>query len=471
MASFRKHGKVWYYRFVDASGKQRERRGSTDKRVTEGMAAAAEADAANVRHGYVDPRALAYRDHEARPIAAHLEDFGAALAAKRGTGKHPRVTRNRAAKVLRLAGVDRISGLAPSRVLEGLAALRAAGLGAETINHHVRAVKAFGRWLWRDGRCRDHPLPHLATAGAEGDRRRRRRALDAGEAARLVRAAEAGPVVKGLAGPDRARCYELAMATGLRASELAALTPERLRLDADPPTATVPAGYTKNNQEAVQPIPAPLARRLAPWVAALPPGRPVFPLPARTAEMIRADLAAAGLPYETPEGYADFHSLRGVYISNLVSSGASVKVVQALARHSTPVLTIGIYARARRGDLGAAVEALPDLAPASPTREGEPASSGGGNLPLRFPYRGDAEGHPGTPSGDDAPRGEHREGPQGESPEPLAGEALDAQGRPETPQGDDYRRWGSNPHGGSPPEDFKSAGDKSQDITMQQLAA
>jgi len=48
-------------------------------------------------------------------------------------------------------------------------------------------------------------------------------------------------------------------------------------------------------------------------------------MPVKTAELIRADLAAAAIPYETDSGVADFHSLRGVYISNLVASGASVK--------------------------------------------------------------------------------------------------------------------------------------------------
>ena len=57
----------------------------------------------------------------------------------------------------------------------------------------------------------------------------------------------------------------------------------------------------------------------------------------------------------------DFHSLRGYYISYLVSSGASVKTCQTLARHSTPSLTIGIYAKASLHDISGAVERLPDV--------------------------------------------------------------------------------------------------------------
>ena len=166
-----------------------------------------------------------------------------------------------------------------------------------------------------------------------------------------------------MTGPDRARLYALALGTGFRASELASLTPERFDLSADPPTVSVEACYAKNGREAVQPIPPPLADRLAPWVATLPSGCPVFRLPARTADMIREDLAAAGIPYETPSGVVDFHALRGCYVSYLVSSGASVKTCQTLARHSTPSLTIGIYAKASLHDISGAVDALPDLNP------------------------------------------------------------------------------------------------------------
>jgi excisionase family DNA binding protein len=45
---------------------------------------------------------------------------------------------------------------------------------------------------------------------------------------------------------------------------------------------------------------------------------------------------------------------------NLVASGASVKTCQTLARHSTPSLTIGVYAKTSLHDVKGAVEALPD---------------------------------------------------------------------------------------------------------------
>jgi integrase len=102
---------------------------------------------------------------------------------------------------------------------------------------------AISRWLWRDGRAREHALALLATSHPEADRRR---ALTPEEATRLVETAAAGPAVLGRTGPDRALAYRVALGTGFRSAELASLTPERFRLDGNPPTIVSEAGDTKN---------------------------------------------------------------------------------------------------------------------------------------------------------------------------------------------------------------------------------
>ena len=58
---------------------------------------------------------------------------------------------------------------------------------------------------------------------------------------------------------------------------------------------------------------------------------------------------------------ADFHSLRHSYLSRLGRSGASAKVMQKLARHSTVELTLGRYTHSGLFDLSSAVNALPPL--------------------------------------------------------------------------------------------------------------
>ena len=60
-------------------------------------------------------------------------------------------------------------------------------------------------------------------------------------------------------------------------------------------------------------------------------------------KFLKADLEAAGVPYVKDELFADFHSLRHSYVSRLIRSGVNLKVVQALARHSTITLTADRY--------------------------------------------------------------------------------------------------------------------------------
>lgn len=363
MASvFRPAGQAKYLiEYTDETGKRRKKTGATDKAVTERMARDLENRVALRREGIVDPKDEAYRAHEAVPLSRHIADFKASLLAKGGTARHAKVSAYRALRIIEMTKARRISDLSLSKVTTALAALRDEGLALETVNHHIRAVKGFSRWLWKDSRSREHLLAHLSTTNPERDRRRERRALTPDEAARLIEATEAGPERFGLSGPDRAILYALALGTGLRSAELRALTPERFDLAANPPTATVPACYTKNHHEAVQPLPSSLAERLRPWLALKAPSKPVFgDLTKRTAEMLAHDLKAAGIAPKTNSGIADFHALRASYISHLVSSGASVKTCQELARHSTPSLTIGLYAKASLHDIASAVDSLPD---------------------------------------------------------------------------------------------------------------
>ncbi len=57
--------------------------------------------------------------------------------------------------------------------------------------------------------------------------------------------------------------------------------------------------------------------------------------------MMRHDLKTAELAFCDARGlYADFHSLRHTYITNIGRSGASMKTRQELARHSEPGLTM-----------------------------------------------------------------------------------------------------------------------------------
>ena len=453
MSSVRKRSGAWYARWVDADGVKRELRAGTDKRAAEQLAAAMESEASKVRAGLVDAKSLAYRDHEARSLPDHLADFRAYLIGKGSTETHANLTHNRVARLLDIGKARRLSDLAPSRVTAALKSLRDGGLSLRSIHHHIRCVKGFSRWLWRDGRAREDTLAHLANVNADPDRRRVRRALTPDEAARLVEAAERGPVVCRLSGRDRSALYRLALGTGFRAAELASLTPEAFDLEGDPPTVTVTAAYSKRRRNDCQPIRPDLADALRPWLAAKPPRERVFgKLTKHTAVMLRSDLEAAGITVEDASGrVVDFHALRHTYVSTLARSAAPVKVVQSLARHSTPTLTLGTYTHLEVYDQTAALEALPDLTrPGSETEAPAMLATGtdGGRINKRLahplPTGGDGSGRKPSDTVAIADVGMFHERDGASPREPLENKGSDASSR--APSGPVERRgWDSNP--------------------------
>ncbi len=358
-----RRGSCWYIDYCDENGRRRTKKGCPDKAATEAIARKLESDAELRRRGVIDPRADGYARHEARPLSEHLDDWHADLIARGSTRKHADLSRNRAGRLIDLGRVQRISELSQSRIQGALKALRDDGLSLRSIHHYTRAAKGFSRWLWRDRRAREDSLAHLTSPNPDTDRRHERRALSPAELVRIVQAAECGPVVYKLGGQDRAMLYRLAMGTGFRANELRSLTPESFHLDGEPPTVMVSAGYSKRRRDDTQPIPPALAAALRPWLASKAPGSPVFgELTKHTADMLRVDLEAVGIAYRDSSGrVADFHALRHSYVTALAMSNAPVKIVQSLARHSTPTLTLGTYAHVGLFDQSAALDALPDL--------------------------------------------------------------------------------------------------------------
>ena len=165
--------------------------------------------------------------------------------------------------------------------------------------------------------------------------------------------------------------YAVAAATGYRAGELYALTPESFVLDGQGPTVDLDGRHTKNGKPASQPIPVELAGALRGFLAGRPARHPAWPGKwiDRPSALIQKDAEAAGLPLsvDTKDGpqVLDFHSLRGTFATFLDALDISLKSRQELMRHSDPRLTLNRYTRAKLHDLSAAVEKLPRLVPAN----------------------------------------------------------------------------------------------------------
>ncbi len=387
MASvFKRHGKGPYLiAYFDQDGRRHEKSARTTDKATAGrIAAKLEADVALRREGIIDAKADRLAKERRRPLAEHIGEFVDCLTAKGTSSKQVKLIRTRVKNVCEKAKIEGIDDLTSHRVQTAIGELGESGASAQTGNHVLRAVKQLARWLVRDGRIASDPLAHLKIANVDGKQRYLRRAYLDEELDRLLQAAEKGPTRLALSGADRAIAYRIAVGTGFRAAEIKSLCPESFSLDANPPTITVEAGYSKRRHRDTQPIRKDLAETLRPWLAKKASGTAVLPLPDKTARMIHADLRMARSAWirevadpkarrkrradeflaiaDHSGAVCDFHSLRHTYISRLVATGASVKVCQDLARHSTPTLTIGRYAHTRLHDLTRALDNLPATA-------------------------------------------------------------------------------------------------------------
>lgn len=175
------------------------------------------------------------------------------------------------------------------------------------------------------------------------------------------------------------------------------LTPKLL---ADPPTVTVDACYSKHRRKNVLPRAEDLCRRLRTYLAKreqerrgsedrLWPGKWYR----QAGEILQRDLASARAAWlkgakqpaerkrREQSGFLrdvdaagqvlDFHSLRHGFITKLVMANVPPKVAQALARHSTIMLTMDRYTHLEMGDLVEAVGGCQKWGAETPFNPGE----------------------------------------------------------------------------------------------------
>src|SRR5262249_25047268 len=167
-----------------------------------------------------------------------------------------------------------------------------------------------------------NPSDRRALLNVARARRHARRELAADEMRRLLEVTRASArAFRGLTGPDRAALYLTACGTGFRVRALAGLTPADFDLAAALPAVVLPARLAKKKKAKVQPLAADVADALRAYLDGRPRNKPVWPgtWNVDAAEMLRADLEAAGIPYavEGPDGplFADFHALRHTYLT------------------------------------------------------------------------------------------------------------------------------------------------------------
>lgn len=214
----------------------------------------------------------------------------------------------------------------------------------ETAANVVEALRALCLWAKRRGYLAENPLENMQ--GFDTTPQTIRRALTADEIRRFLDAT-----------PERRRLlYETALGSGLRAGELRAL--RVADLDAERCGLRLSASWTKNRKAGFQPISQALCAKLVAAVGGKGPGEALFFVATCPDEAFNRDLQRAGIPKHAPGGKLDFHALRTAYVTLVLESGADIKTAQTLARHSTAILTLNTYGRARPERLALAAESL-----------------------------------------------------------------------------------------------------------------
>jgi integrase len=322
--------------------------GTSDKQVAEKKRAELLREKEHERAGFIPAQAI--RNAAQRKLAGHLQDF---LGDLRRRGKSEKYLSNiefRVGKLITDCGWHFAKDVTADSFQSWLRTHRE--LKDKTANDYLEAARCFLNWLVRLGRAISNPLLSIEKAKTKEGRAVEIRALSDDEMLRLL--AVAG---------ERKPVYLMAVHTGLRSSELAALAWGDLHLDAVTPFVKVRASTTKNGKAAEMRLLPEVAEELTKLKACgVLDAESVFKRIPRI-ERFRRDLIKAGIPPSDATGRkAVFHSLRHTFGTNLARGGVASRVAMSLMRHSDRRLTDKIYTDENLLGTWTAFDALPNYA-------------------------------------------------------------------------------------------------------------
>ena len=222
--------------------------------------------------------------------------------------------------------------------------LQRAGRSGQTCSSYRESIVSFCAWAVKMGYMVANPLRNWAEYNKKPVTERR--ALTPAEIGALLAAA-----------PEHRRMvYEVALATGLRAGELAALRVGNL--DAKESGLNLEWRWTKNRLRGFQSLPRNLMERLVALSEGKRPTEPLLQTNTHPHRTFKIDCEKAGVALETFEGRTTFHALRHTAITLTGECGATPKQMQTFARHSDPRITMNTYAKVRREKQAELVEKM-----------------------------------------------------------------------------------------------------------------
>ncbi len=343
--------KVWYFKYKGLDGNTAYGRGWPDKKKTKDHAESLEGDARAVRNGEKEaPRS--WLKNRNRPIASVVEDYlkwGRCQGGRFGRAwdeQNARLKDRSLAWWVKELGLTILADIELSRVEKTFQELIAKKLAPKTVALRVEALRALCCWAVKRGLLPLNPLAGMSRIDVRPLEPHRE--LDESEVTALLKAAVA----------PRRFWYEVALETGFRLNELRCIRVKDL--DVAGASIFLASDFSKDRKNHRQFISPELAARLLALCSGKHPDERLLGIPKGPdpAAYIRADFDKAKVVAVTDAGKATWHSLRKVYINNVVRSGADLKTVMELARHSTATMSMDVYAKAKPDLLKSAVASV-----------------------------------------------------------------------------------------------------------------
>jgi len=381
----------WYldFKYPTSSEKDRHRiPGLTDKRSTDVLGDHIENLMAKKRAGQEPDAALIAWLHTAppniiktladidlikrswvaggKPLKDHIQDFKQSLFKR--SRKHVQQTLSRINRIFTGCHFNVWSDITTDRVERFLRNMRKNDqyFGAQTFNSHLQAVKHFCSWMIDNGRATNSPVHRLKLLSKkiiQQDARHPRRTLELEQILRLLEVTAKGPKRFGMDGYERYLLYRFAIETGFRANAIRSLSVASF--DFEKSQVILRTAYNKSRHEVCQPLRPELIGLLKDFFKAKLPSDKAFGGTykhlGRTSDMIKADLADAGIAYvDETRRYADFHSLKYDFATLLARSGVPDAIRQSLLDHKSSEST-SHYTQIPNMERAAAIQLLPAL--------------------------------------------------------------------------------------------------------------
>jgi len=333
--------------------------------------------------GLIDP----FKDAEKTSVLEYLDQYHAHLNT-RFSAAHANEQQSKIQKVIKLTKAIYLQEVTQPKLLSALNKLTSdKGLAAQTYNHYVAAAKAFFNFIDNQlGALRVNPTKNIKKRNInDASLIHRRRAFTPEEGDYLVNATKGFTFHprEAVSPLDRSFLYRLALQTGLRAKELSCLQPEDFDLTKH--SLTIQAAYAKGKRTDVLPISESLANTLVLWLKTKTPktklwsgayhrgqlgkqlkkdmarARKLYIAEAPTEQEAKKRLADDFLRWQDSSGlFADFHSQRATFITNLASLTPNIKEVQQLARHQNALTTMR-YIKTTQAALVNLISRMPDV--------------------------------------------------------------------------------------------------------------